>query len=392
MNKEFPDLGSLLNSLEQISRGARAAATRRRARNLAREIEETRPNLMRRSGRLAEAKKLVAEQAANINMGAAAASNWGGEGVPIYGTNYSVARAENERPPRAVSRRSKAPAPTRGRNRSYNNERRRRNERSRSRSRNRATTTRRNNNSRKPASELVAPGKKKSLYDQAVYIVEKQAEPLAANNTKRKYQLSHYERQYGEFTEFLRRNPYNVHTGVISDAIAVLQRKLGIRSNLPASTGANASANMNMGATSTSSASASADPHPTGIFPKDRTIEELLKIRDYMERRGARNGNARNRRANGAKSQNFRRFLGLLYESAKYHIRQLDPENDSMDALHLHSGKEFLDELAQNLEGTPARAPTPQQQEEANELVDELADALAGASMGPATFPNNNNL
>lgn len=273
-----------------------------------------------------------------------------------------------------------------------NNVRPRNNERARSRSRNRATTTRRNN-IRKPASELVAPGKKKSLYDQAVYIVEKQAEPLAANNIKRKYQLSHYERQLEEFTNFLRSNPYNVHSGVISDAIAILQTKLGLSVSTSASANVNTNMSSSSGAAATANASANANSLPPGIFPKERTIEELLKIRDYMERRAAAgNANTRNRRTNGAKSQNFRRFLGLLYESANYHISQLDPANDGEEAFHLHSGKQFLDELAQNLEGTPTRAPTPQEQEEANELIDELADALADTSMGPAAFPNNNNL
>lgn len=371
------------NFFKRQEAAAKAAATRRS--RMAAAPSRSQP----RRGQAATSK--------NLNMGAtAAASNWGGEGPQIYGTNYTVARAANSRLPRAVSRRGRAPSRTRGRNRTYNsNNERRRNERSRSR--NRATTTRRNNNrNRKPASEVVPPGKKKSLYDQAVYIVEKQAEPLAANNTKRGYQLSHYERQLGEFTEFLRSNPYNVHTGVISDAIAVLQRKLGRSSNLPASTGANVNTNMSASSSSSASASASASTNnsanslPPGIFPKDRTIEELLKIRDYMERRAAAgSANNRNRHTNSAKSQNFRRFLGLLYDSANYHINQLDPTNDGEEAFHLHSGKQFLDELAQNLEGTPNRAPTPQQQE-ANELIDELADALADTFIGPPALPNNN--
>jgi hypothetical protein len=254
--------------------------------------------------------------------------------------------------------------------------------------------TRRNNNAnrnRKPASEIVAPGKKKSLYDQALYILEKQADPLAANNTKRRYQLSHYERQLTEFTEFVKTNPYNVHNGVISDAIAVLRMKLG--HSLPSS-GANVNMSIRANNSSSAAASSGANTNSTPIFSKERTIEELLKIRDYMERRaaGAVNVNTRNRRINGAKSDNFRRFLGLLYESANYHIQQLDSANDSLEALHLHSGKQFLDELAQNLEGTAVRPPTPQEQEEANQLIDELAKALADTTMKPASFSNENNI
>lgn len=75
-----------------------------------------------------------------------------------------------------------------------------------------------------------------------------------------------------------------------------------------------------------------------------------------------------------------------------HHISELDPLNDGEEAFHLHSGKQFLDKLAQNIESTHNRAPTPQQQEEANKLIDELANALAGTSMGPATFRNNNKL
>jgi hypothetical protein len=363
------------NFFKRQEAAAKAAATRRA-------VKEAPPSRSQpRRGQATAA-------AANVNMSAAAAveRNWGGEGAPVYGTNYTVARGANERPPRAVSRgrpvRGRAPVPTRRRNNErrpvnlgpgYGNNRRK---------------TRNNRN--KPASEIVAPGKKKSLYEQALYILEKQDEPLASNNVKRRYQISHYERQLEEFTNFLKMNPYNSHSSVISDAISVLEIKLG--RGLGAAAKPAAATNINMGA----AAAAPVDtPIPTGLFPKERTIEELLKIRDYMERRGAKKNGAAARknhgRKNNAKSDNYRHFLSLIYESAVYHIQHLDPANDSLDALLLHSGQQFLDELAQNLSRPANRAPTPEEMA-ANELVDELADALAGTSMGPATFPNNNNL
>lgn len=363
----FSDFGNFFKRQEAA---AKAAATRRA-------MKEAAPSRSQpRRGQAAAA-------AANVNMGAAAASNWGGEGVPVYGTNYTVARGANVRPPRAVSRGGPARGRARTPNRRGSNERRPVNL-GPGYGNNRRKTR---NNRNKPASEIVAPGKKKSLYEQALYILEKQDEPLASNNVKRGYQISHYERQLKEFTDFLKRNPYNAHSSVISDAISVLEMKLG------SVVAAAAAANINMGAAAAAPVNL---PSPAGLFPKERTIEELLKIRDYMERRGAKKNGAAARanrgRKNNAKSDNYRRFLGLIYESATYHIQHLDPANDSLDALLLHSGKQFLDELAQNLSRPANRPPTPEEIA-ANELVDELADALAGTSMmGPVAFPENNNL
>jgi hypothetical protein len=394
MNNGF-NMSSILGSLESISRGARAAATRRRARELAAEIEG-RGNVRRSSRQAAirEAKSLIATAEANVNMGPTASSsssssNWGGEGAPVYGTNYSVARGAENRPPRAVSvsRRSKAPE---RRNRNYNRNgiTRRNNQRAHSRERyekpaNRTQNSRRRNN--RPASETVAPGKKKSLYDQVIYILSKKDEPLNANNRKRSFQLSHYVRQLEEFNTFLDENPRNAHREEIMDAIGVLQMKLGV---LP---GPAAMTNNSTSATAAAVSSRNNSGLPAGLFPKDRTIYELLKIREYMERRAttgpaAASANATRRN----RSENFRRFLGMLYASAQYHISHLDPANDSLDALHLHSGIQFLDELNANAGGVAERPPSPEQRAEANAIINELADALAGTMIGPAALNNSN--
>ena len=335
----------------------------------------------------------------NMNM-SSSSSNWGGEGVPVYGTNYSVARGAYNNPPRAVSRRSKAPE-RRNRNYNRNNRTQRKNERAHSRERygkkeTRTQNYRRGNN--RPASEIVAPGKKKSLYDQAVYILSKKDEPLNANNRKRGFQLTHYARQLEEFNAFLDENPRNAHREEIMEAIRVLQTKLGhdapsafTGTNLnmtstSSSTGANSGASTGASTGANSGASTAASTNntrlPSGIFPKDRTIYELLKIREYMEGRAASapatastNSTRRNR------SNNFRRFLGMLYASAQYHIAQLDPANDSIDAFHLHSGIQFLDELNANAGGVAERPASPEQRAEANAIIDELSGLFSGASI-----------
>jgi hypothetical protein len=330
----------------------------------------------------------------NMNM-SSSSSNWGGEGAPVYGTNYSVARGEYNNRPRAVSRRSKAPE---RRNRNYNRNGRtqRNNKRAHSRERYGKPANRTRNNVRRnnyPASEIVPPGKKKSLYDQALYILSKKDEPLNANNRKRDFQLTHYARQLQEFNAFLDENLRNAHRDEIVEAIRVLQMKLGVvpgPAAMPNNRGAAAMSNNSSGAAAATVSSRNNAGLPAGLFPKERTIEELLKIRDYMERRAAGPATAavaprRNR------SENFRRFLGMLYASAQYHIAQLDPANDSINAILLHSGIQFLDELNENSGGVAERPPSPAERAEANAIIDELADALAGTMIGPAP-PNLSNL
>lgn len=364
MNNGF-NMSSILGSLEQISRGARAAATRRRARELAKEIEQ-RGNVRRSSRQAAirEAKSLIANAAANVNIGAAAAaSNWGGEG-PIYGTNYTVARAANsrdanERPPRAVSRRGRAPSRTRGRNRTYNsnNEQRRKNERSRSRNRgygnNRRksypnrSTRRRNNAPREniPESEKKESSRHTSILQKAQVVLKTKDETLSSNNSKRHYQIIGYEEKLSLLKEFKRKNPTNVHIDVITEAISILESKLGIRQA--------AAANVNM----SSSSGAAAIPAPK----KERTFH-TRQLKPIIEKYVAK---------------------GQMDKAIPF-IQLLSTRTDRTLA-----DNALLEEYRQHI---PLPPPTYQATDEEIALLEGLTASIAGLSMGPPALPNNNNL
>jgi hypothetical protein len=362
------------NFFKRQEAAAKAAETRRRQREAA-------PT--RSSARTAAATASTA----NVNMSAAAAeSGWGGEGVPVYGTNYSVARGANENRHNRTSRparRGRAPARTTGRRNYGNNERRSRvNERSTGYGNNRRNT-RRGNNRKIPESEKRESPRHTSILEKAQVVIDKQNESLTNNATKRGYQIKGYENKLELLRKFRREYPGNVNIKVINDAIEILERKLGISRPMEAAAamrnnrGAAAMSNNTSAAAATVS-STNNTSLPVGLFPKERTIEELLKIRDYMERRAAGPAAAVPRRN---RSENFRRFLGMLYASAQYHIAQLHPENDSLDALHLHSGLQFLDELNANAGGVAERPASPEQRAEANAIIDELSGLFSEASI-----------
>ncbi len=400
------DVSDLMSALEEVRTTPEPEPEKKKKIKKIREKVEG----FRRSVRIAEDAQRKKE-AANLAMAAAAAApaypngrlEWGGEGVPVYGTNYSVARGASEkaynRPP--PSRRSKAPARTTGRRNYRNNERpSRANELStgygnskRAYSRNRKPANRtRNNRSEKTILNInTRPTGKKTIREQ-IRTIQHLKERISTDTNL--YATNHYIEQYNHYKNLLRTKILSDEDrALLQEAVSILLTNPAVQAAaaaMPNNRGAAAMSNNSSGTAAAAMAPSAAvytknAPLPAGLFPKERTIEELLKIRDYMERRSAGPAAAaaaprRNR------SENFRRFLGMLYASAQYHISQLRAENDSLEAVLLHSGLQFLDELNANA----TRPASPVQRAEANAIIDELSGLFSSVSMGPAAPPTNN--
>jgi hypothetical protein len=173
---------------------------------------------LRRSSRIAGLKlkkNAQAAVAANVPMGVAAESY---NRPAKRGTASRRGRSRSANKGRA-SRRSPQ---RRGRSRSRSHSRGRKYSRERAVMRNNRTTMR-NNRTRnnKPNSEkLTGAAKDKSLYAQAVFIVENKAKIMSSTKT---FETAYYKKQYDALVDFIRHYPGNAHIELLNEAVAVLK-------------------------------------------------------------------------------------------------------------------------------------------------------------------------
>jgi hypothetical protein len=347
------DVSDLMSALEEVRTTPEPEAEKKKKIKKIREMVEG----VRRSSRLAEvaARKMAA---ANLNMGAAAPAypnrglDWGGEGVPVYGTNYSVIRGPNEnghnkssRP----SRRSKAPARTRDRRNYGNNERRSRtNELSTGYGNNRRNTRRRNNHNKNrniPESEKRETPRHTSILEKAQVVIDTQNERLTNNATKRVYQIKGYENKLALLKKFRREYPGNVNIEVINEAIEILERKLGI----------------------------SRPMEPAAVMPKNR----------------------------GATAAAAAATVPTPKKERTFYTRQLKPIIEKYMAKgEIDKAVPFIQLLSTRTDRTPADdallsqysqyIPNYQASQADIDLLESLTSSIAGLSMGPAAPPSTN--
>ncbi len=164
---------------------------------------------LRRSSRIAGLelkKKAEAAAAANVSMGVAAESY-----------NRPAKRG-------TASRRARSRSANKGRA-SRRSPQRRARSRSRSHGRkfSRERTTTRNNRTRnnKPNSEkLTGAAKGKSLYAQALFIVNNKAKIISSTKT---FEIAYYKKQYDALVDFIHHYPGNAHIDLLNEAVAVLK-------------------------------------------------------------------------------------------------------------------------------------------------------------------------
>jgi hypothetical protein len=345
------DVSDLMSALEEVRTTPEPDAEKKKKIKKIREMVDG----FRRSSRLAEvaARKKDAGMAAPMFMNER--PEWGGEGEPVYGTNYSVARGANEREyNRKPSRRGRAPARTTGRRNYGNNERRSRaNELSTGYGNNRRNTRRRNNsNNRKiPESEKRETPRHTSILEKAQVVIDTQNERLTNNASKRGYQIKGYENKLALLRKFRHEYPGNDNIKDIIEAIRILERKLGLSGSR---TAAATKKNNNRGAaamTNNSTSAAAAVPAPK----KERT----------------------------------------------FHTRQLKPIIEKyMTKGQVDKAVPFIQLLSTRTDRTPADdallsqysqyIPNYQASQADIDLLESLTSSIAGLSMGPAAPPSTN--
>jgi hypothetical protein len=169
---------------------------------------------LRRSSRLAGLelkKKAQAAVAANVHMGVAAESY---NRPAKRGTASRRGRSRSANKGRA-SRRSPQ---RRGRSRSHSHARKY--SRERAPMRNNHTRNNRTRNNKPNSEKLTGAAKDKSLYAQAVFIVENKAKIISSTKL---FEIAYYKKQYDALVDFIRHYPGNAHIELLNEAVAVLK-------------------------------------------------------------------------------------------------------------------------------------------------------------------------